>query len=78
MTILAPNGKPVNSTRKVGIRIEMLDQKPGDTGTQVARMSYLLDTNDRFAVARLLDAIKEQTLKRLEEIGFFGPTLPSA
>lgn len=78
MMILAPNGKPVKSVRSVTLSVQIRDSKPGQTGTELSSMNFVLDVPDRRLVGQLLEQIKTATQRRLDAIGFYEQAAPVA
>lgn len=69
--ILAPNGRPVASTRTVTMQIKITDRKAGATDTELRTLSFILDVPDRVLVGQLLDQVKRGVLQQLDAIHFF-------
>lgn len=74
--ILAPNGRPVSSTRKVTLQIKITDTKPGATDSELRTLSFVLDVPDRRLVGQLLDEIKRGVLMQLDAVHFFDQGAP--
>lgn len=77
--ILAPNGKPVASARKVALQVEILDTQAGAFNTERSALGFMLDVPDRVAVGQMLELVKRSVMRRLDEIKFFEvPVAPGA
>ena len=74
MAILDAQGNAIVSERKVGLQIVILDQKPGRAGAEKAVMGFELDSNDPSAITALLQAINQNVINRLHDIGFMDKT----
>ena len=74
MTILNAQGQSVVSKRKVGLQIVIIDQKPGNAMAEKAVLGFELDSNDPSDVANLLQAINQNVVRRLHDIGFLDET----
>ena len=76
--ILAPNGKPVSSKRRVGIQISLVDQQAMVSQPKTHTLGFVLDRPDRIEVAQFLATVSRSIVAKLDEIGFFQPAVPQA